>query len=195
MPQTQWTLAKTHKELMRQKFLDTQLGAENFGHIIDPVVYMGRTTGNTPAEIFVGGKAHTGTGNVRRIVLPESSIIMFEAYAIAYNRTDNLCAHAARYYGGFQNLAGTLTGLVDYDLVTGGSQPFVRDPVVAAVAQGMNLAPSSTAVVFAATGDEMTVTVTGITAKVVDWKVFVIPYTICQTTDFFYSDTAAGNGI
>lgn len=193
MAQTLYKIAKTQQALMEQRFLDDTLGSVN-DNALFPVIYRGKTVNATPAEIFVGGKAQTGAGNIRRIYLPESSFLLYEAYALAYNSTDNTVAHACKYYGSVQNLAGSLTSPLDYDLVTGGNQGFVKDGVIATVAQGINYQPSSTAVSFGTTGTALTVTVTGIAAKTVFWKVYLIPYTIAQTTDLFYGDAALGLG-
>lgn len=193
MPQTLYNLAQTQQQIIEQRFLSDDLGSLS-GNKGSPLIYRGRTVGNTPTEIFIAGKTHAGTGNLRRLYLPESSGCMFEAYAMAFNQTDVALAHACKYYGGYQNLAGTLSHIQDYDLATGSNQGWVKDAVVATVAQGMNHQPSSTVVTFTTSGTAIIVTVTGIAAKTVDWTVYLIPYVCSQTGNRFYGDSAAGVG-
>lgn len=200
MPTTNYQLAKTHKDVVLQKFMDGNFDGMGSNDPLNPIIYLGRTTGNTPTEIFIGGKTQTGTNNVRRLYLPESSVVLFEAYVLAFNKTDDILAVASKYVGGIKNINGTTAAVKDYETTTGGTQAFSLDPAFATVAvpltQGLSFFSGAEAVSFAAddTNDALTVTVTGLSGKTIDWKVYLIPYVLAETSDRFYGDSAAGVG-
>lgn len=207
MATDKFRIAKDRRAVVIQKFLDDDLnGLGSSASSGAPLVFMGRTTDATPTEIYIGGKLPvsntqvSGAAGINRLYLPDTSCVIFQAYALAYNVTDANIGMASWYRGGVQNVAGTVSAIKDYDSTTGGTQAFIVDPAFATVAvplsQGLSYATGTNAVSFAAddTNDALTVTVTGTAAKTINWKVYMHCYTISLTSDRFYGDSAAGVG-
>jgi hypothetical protein len=198
-------LAKTRKDVILQKFLDDDLNCLGSNiNVGSPLVYYGRTTDATPTEIFIGGKLPITTtpaaNGINRLYLPESSAVIFTAFALAYNFTGDSLGLASHYKGGVSNINTTTAAIKDYETTTGGTQAFFADPLFATVAvplaQGLTFATGTNAVSFTAddTNDALVVTVTGTAAVVLNWKVYLHCYTISETSDRFYGDAAAGLG-
>lgn len=202
MPKDIFKIAKTHKDVIIQKFMDTDLNGLGSGGSHGELIYRGRTTNATPTELFIGGKTQTGTGNVRRLYMPENSAILYIAYALAWNQTDDVLQLANLYRGGVKNTNNTVAAIKDYETTTGGTQAFSLDPAFASVAvplyQGLSYNLASDTVAFTAddTNKSMTVTATGTAAKTIIWNVFLQCFTITSTAnDRFYGDSAAGVGL
>lgn len=205
MATDKFKIAKTRKDTIIQKFLDDDLnGLGSSGSMGAPLIYRGRTTDATPTELYIGGKrpiTTTPTANgINRLYLPESSAVLFSAFALAFNITDDALGLASWYRGGVSNINGTVAAIKDYETTTGGTQAFFVDPAFGSVAvplaQGLSTATGTNAVAFTAddTNDALVVTVTGTAGKTQEWRVYLHAYTISETSDYFYGDTAAGVG-
>jgi hypothetical protein len=191
MPTVPFLMASTQKETYEQLFLHHHLSCTN-PNAWAALTYYGQTTNATPTELFINGKLGVGTANANkhRLFIPESSALMFEAYAMAYNRTDDIFPVAAKYVGGVSNVNGSVNALKDYDGVAGGTQAFIIDTI-------QNVLVGGTLVSFVAddTNDALTVTVTGVAAKVIDWYVTLVATAyIAETSDRFFGDAGLGLG-
>lgn len=179
MATTNFAMPSTQRGLVEQAFLHRALGVVGQPHYNSPVVFFGQTTSASSVELFIAGKTGaitTGTGNpgasdLHRLYIPEDAAVLFRAYAMAYNITDNTLDFANSYVGGVQNVGGTVAAIVDYDTVAGGTQAFVLEADVVAKTA------STCSITFAAdnTNKALTVTVTGIAAKTHNWVVSVEP--------------------
>ena len=177
MPTTPIGIAKTHRAIIEQQIIGHTLPRE--------LIYRGVTTNATPTEIFILGKvgnASKDPTSVRRLWLPESCLIMYDAFVVAYNVTDDTLIHAAKYVGGVANLNNTVSALRDYD-GAGGLNSYVMDTEHAFASAGTcAFTPDNT-------NKSLNVVVTGVAAKTIEWIVNLVPvnYT-SEISSFYYGD-------
>lgn len=198
------TLAKNRKQVIQQALIEGggyRLGADYPGH----VVYYGKTTGNTPTELFIGGKGAAtvqGTAYYNRLYLPESTVLMGDYNAVIFNATDDTFSYDKGHVV-IANINATTAGLdVLNGDATAGDDIFVRYaiPESAALDDGLTvsefLAGATLAWTADNTEDALILTVTGVAAKDIYWKVYLSTFTINETeatSNFFFGDTAAQN--
>ena len=174
MATTPITMPSTQRGLVEQAFLHRALGVVGQPHYNSPILFFGQTTADADAELFIAGKGYVGTNaadQYHRLYIPEDSGLIFRAYAMAYNVTDNTIDYAGSFVGGIQNVGGTTAAIVDYDTVAGGTQAFVAE------ADMVQKTTAGLTVTFAAdnTLDALTVTANGLAAKTHNWVVSIEP--------------------
>lgn len=200
------TLAKTRTQLFQQQFVNGGINTMT-GDKPGCLAYYGRTTDDSATELFIGGKggaiAEDGTTYYNRMYIPESTIVYARYTALQYNATDDAFGFDTGYIV-VSNLNGTLAGV---DVLNGdadaGDDVFVRVAIPesgAAANDGLTLSEFNGASTLAwtvnDTDDYLVLTVTGIAAKTIFWKVYLEVYSLNETecrTNFFFGDTAAQN--
>lgn len=186
MATTAFGMPNTQRGLVEQAWLHRALGVVGQPHYNSPVVFFGQTTADADVELFIAGKtgvpqsgAALANADLHRLYIPEDAALLFRAYAMAYNITDNTLDLASSYVGGAKNIAGTVAANVDYDTVTGGTQAFVLEADV------VNVTTAGLVLTFAAdnTAKALTVTANGLAAKTHNWVVSIEPVVYISKLD------------
>lgn len=202
MPTQIQSLAKNRNTIIQNKFIDGMLGDISPDPVCGEVMFYGKTTGNTPTELFINGKGGAiseSTTYFNRLCLPESTLLYFEYVILTYNATDDTFPQMEKGFGVIQNLNGTTAAPFDINKAAGVEVTIPLDIVANGGASGIDLAQGSgAAVAFSAdnTNDALVVTATGTAAKTIYYKVFVRCYSINEAEclyGFFFGDTAAQN--
>ena len=129
------------------------------------VSWEGRTIDATPTEIFLDG----GLNLDSRLILTNGTVLIAQGFFIAYNSTDNTVLASGRFALSVTTIANAVAAsgaTLEWDAASVDANPFIQYFVGAA------------GVVFAYnnTTKSITLTVTGVAAKVVRWRARVTEY-------------------
>lgn len=196
-------LAKNRTQVVQQALIDgggLALGGDFPGHVI----YYAKTTDNSATEAFINGKgaaAMQGTTYYNRLYIPESTVVLADYNAVIFNATDDTFSFDKGHVV-IANINGTTAGL---DVLNGdadaGDDIFVRYAIPesgAAANDGLTVSEFLGGATLDWTADNtddfLKLTVTGITAKTIYWKIYLCTYTLNETeaiSNFYFGDTAA----
>ena len=129
------------------------------------VAWSGTTTDAIAKEIFIDGGANSDS----RLVLPTGTALIAQGLFFAYNATDVAVLASGRFALSVTNIGGVVAAsgaTLEWDAASADANPFIQYFV------------GSTGLVFAYnnTTKSITLTVTGVAAKIVRWRARVTEY-------------------
>jgi len=129
---------------------------------VQSLAWTGVTINATPAEIFLEGSGAAPDG---RLVLPSNRVVIGTVNFLAYNKTDNTVHCSGRQAISLSNLAGTVAAsgvTTEWDVAATDANPNINY-FVGSAAAGLVFTYNDTLKALVAT-------VTGVTAKTIEWK-------------------------
>jgi hypothetical protein len=143
--------------------LGDALRQRNFANI----TWSGKTTDATATEIFIDG----GANSDNRLIVPKGIVIIAQGLFVAYNVTDGSVHASGRFALSLTNIADTVAAsgtTLEWDAASTDANPFSQYFVGSA----------SAGVVFTYNNTSKSIipTVTGVAAKVIQWRVRITEY-------------------
>ena len=131
------------------------------------ITWSGITLDAVPTEIYIDGGANSDS----RLIITTGTVFIAQGFFIAYNVTDNTVLASGRFAVSLTNIANVVAAsgvTLEWDAASVDANPFIQYFV------------GSTGVVFAYnnTTKSLTLTVTGVAAKRVSWRLRVTEYMV-----------------